>query len=128
DVRLESLYLACPRCPHRAYPLDDRLGVTGFVNPQARKLLCLTGTSGSFDRAAEHLAEFSLNPTPWRLSPLPCWDCRRPIVPGSLSCYSGNKKGSDKSWSSADNPWQDCPWGRTGRPLRRPDRYIGKAN
>jgi hypothetical protein len=58
DVRLERLYLACPRCPHRAYPLDQRLGIRGFVSPQAQKLLCLAGASWSFDRAAQHLAEF----------------------------------------------------------------------
>lgn len=58
DVRLQRLYLACPRCPHRVYPLDRRLGITGFVSPHARKLLCLAGTSWSFDQAARHLAEF----------------------------------------------------------------------
>lgn len=50
--------MACPRCPHRVYPLDQRLGITGFVSPHARKLLSLAGTSWSFDQAAEHLAEF----------------------------------------------------------------------
>jgi hypothetical protein len=58
DVRLERLYLACPRCPYRAYPLDQRLGLTGFVSPHATKLLCLAGASWSFDRAAEHWAAF----------------------------------------------------------------------
>jgi hypothetical protein len=58
DVRLQRLYLACPRCEHRAYPLDQRLGITGFVSPQAQKLLCLAGTSWSFDRAAALLVEF----------------------------------------------------------------------
>jgi hypothetical protein len=58
DVCLNRLYVACPRCPHRAYPLDQRLGITGFVSPHAKKLLCLAGTSWSFDRAAEYLADF----------------------------------------------------------------------
>src|SRR5262249_30647412 len=58
DVRLERLYLAGPRCPPRVYPLDQRLRLTGFVSPHARKLLCTAGTSWPFDRAAEHLAEF----------------------------------------------------------------------
>jgi len=34
------------------------LGLTGFVSPQAGKLLTLAGASWSFDRAAHHLAEF----------------------------------------------------------------------
>jgi hypothetical protein len=38
--------------------LDDRLGLAGFVSPQARKLLTLAGASWSFAGAAQHLAEF----------------------------------------------------------------------
>jgi hypothetical protein len=38
--------------------LDERLGLTGFVSPQASKLLTLAGASWSFDRAAQLLAEF----------------------------------------------------------------------
>src|SRR5262249_32040272 len=45
DARLDRLYLVCPRCGTSRYPLDDRLGVTGFVSPQAGKLLTLAGAS-----------------------------------------------------------------------------------
>jgi hypothetical protein len=45
-------------CGHSRHPLDDRLGVTGFVSPHARKLLCLAGASWSFAGAARLLAEF----------------------------------------------------------------------
>jgi hypothetical protein len=45
DVRLERLDLVCPRCAASRYPLDDRLGIDGFVSPQARKLLSLAGAS-----------------------------------------------------------------------------------
>ncbi len=58
DVRLRRLYLVCPRCGQSRYPLDDRLGVAGFVSPHARKLLSLAGASWSFAAAAQHLAEF----------------------------------------------------------------------
>jgi hypothetical protein len=57
-VRLRRLYLACPRCGTARYPLDERLGITGFVSPHAQRLLCLAGASWSFDRAAAHLQEF----------------------------------------------------------------------
>lgn len=57
-VRLDRLYLACPRCKAGRHPLDDRLGVTGFVSPAAQRLLCLAGASWSFDRAGAHLKEF----------------------------------------------------------------------
>lgn len=58
DVRLERLYTVCPRCGASRYPLDDRLGVAGFVSPHARKLLSLAGASWSFAGAADCLAEF----------------------------------------------------------------------
>jgi hypothetical protein len=57
-VRLDRLYLVCPRCKTGRHPLDERLGVTGFVSPQAQRLLCLAGTSWSFDRASANLKEF----------------------------------------------------------------------
>jgi len=57
-IRLERLYLVCPHCGISRYPLDDRLGIDGFVSPQARKLLTLAGASWSFARAAAHLTEF----------------------------------------------------------------------
>jgi hypothetical protein len=55
---LQRLYCVCPRCGARRYPLDERLGLTGFVSPHARKLLSLAGASWSFAAAAEHLADF----------------------------------------------------------------------
>lgn len=57
-VRLRRLYLVCPRCRASAHPLDARLGLAGFVSPQAQRLLCLAGASWSFDRAAALLKEF----------------------------------------------------------------------
>jgi hypothetical protein len=57
-VRLRRLYLVCPRCGTSAHPLDDHLGVASFVSPHAQRLLCLAGTSWSFDRAAVNLKEF----------------------------------------------------------------------
>ena len=57
-VRLDRLYLVCPRCRGGLHPLDDRLGVDGFVSPQAQRLLALAGASWSFDRAAANLKEF----------------------------------------------------------------------
>jgi hypothetical protein len=58
DVRLQRLYAVCPRCGAGRYPLDDRLGIDGFVSPHARKLLTLAGASWSFAGTAAHLAEF----------------------------------------------------------------------
>lgn len=58
DARLRRLYLACPRCRTNSYPLDGRLGLSGFVSPLAQRLLCLAGVSWSFERAAANLKEF----------------------------------------------------------------------
>jgi hypothetical protein len=57
-VRLRRLYLVCPRCGTSRHPLDERLGLAGFVSPQAQRLLSLAGASWSFDRAAANLKEF----------------------------------------------------------------------
>lgn len=57
DARLRRLYLVCPRCGTSAHPLDDRLGLAGFLSPHAQRLVCLAGASWSFDRAAAHLKE-----------------------------------------------------------------------
>jgi hypothetical protein len=57
-VRLTRLYLVCPRCRTARHPLDERLGVAGFVSPHAQRLLCLAGASWSFDRASANLKEF----------------------------------------------------------------------
>lgn len=48
----------CPACRGSRYPLDDRLGIGGFVSPAAQRLLCLAGASWSFERAGVNLAEF----------------------------------------------------------------------
>jgi len=57
-IRLDRLYLVCPRCHAGRHPLDGRLGIAGFVSPAAQRLLCLAGASWSFDRAAANLKEF----------------------------------------------------------------------
>lgn len=55
---MQRRYCLCPRCGCSRYPLDNRLGIEGFVSPHARKLLSLAGASWSFAGAADHLAEF----------------------------------------------------------------------
>lgn len=57
-AELCRLYLVCPACGDTCYPLDDRLGIDGFLSPQATRLVCLAGVSWSFDKASDHLAEF----------------------------------------------------------------------
>ena len=57
-IRLRRSYLVCPRCGLGRHPLDERLGVDGFVSPHAQRLLCLAGASWSFDRASANLREF----------------------------------------------------------------------
>ncbi len=47
----------CRRCGARAYALDERLGVDGFVSPGAQRLLCLLGAERSFERSARLLRE-----------------------------------------------------------------------
>src|SRR5436190_714399 len=49
----------CPGCGDPAYPLDGRLGLDGFLSPQATRLACLAAASWSFDVAADRLAELA---------------------------------------------------------------------
>ena len=50
--------LVCVGCRDSARPLDDRLGIDGYVTAGARRLLSLAGASWSFAQAAERLREF----------------------------------------------------------------------
>jgi hypothetical protein len=38
--------------------LDERLGLMGYLSPEAKRLCCLAGGSWSFDRARDHLRTF----------------------------------------------------------------------
>jgi hypothetical protein len=57
-VTLRRVYFVCRQCRLGAHPLDVRLGVTDSISRQAQRLLCLAGSSWSFDRASQHLREF----------------------------------------------------------------------
>jgi hypothetical protein len=56
-VKLRRVYFDCPRCAAGAYAADDAVGVAGGQSRQARRLLCLAGTSWSFAAASDHLHE-----------------------------------------------------------------------
>jgi hypothetical protein len=56
-VTLRRRYFTCRHCGTHAHPLDERLGVDGFVSPHAQRLLCLLGAEHAFERAARLLRE-----------------------------------------------------------------------
>lgn len=58
SVTLRRVYFVCRKCRLGTHPLDQRLGVTETASLQAQRLLCLAGSSWSFDSAAKHLEEF----------------------------------------------------------------------
>ncbi len=49
----------CPACGATAYPLDERVGLAGFLSPQATRLACLAAASWSFDVASDRLDEIA---------------------------------------------------------------------
>lgn len=57
-VDLRRRYLRCPAGCGGTFPLDERLGVKGYVSWQAQRLLSLAAASWSYDQAAEHLHAF----------------------------------------------------------------------
>jgi len=58
-VKLQRVYFTCRACGARAHALDERLGVQGFLTPNAQRLFCLAGAGRSFEGAARQLREFS---------------------------------------------------------------------
>ena len=57
-VCLRRVYFDCQRCAAGDYVADLRLGVQSGQTCQARRLLCLAGTSWSFAASSVHLREF----------------------------------------------------------------------
>ncbi len=57
-VQLQRRYLRCPLGCGGTFPLDERLGVKGYVSWQAQRLLSLAAGSWSYDQAAELLHAF----------------------------------------------------------------------
>jgi hypothetical protein len=51
--------MRCGACGLTAYPLDTRVGLDGFLSPQATRLACLAAASWSFDVASDRLEEFA---------------------------------------------------------------------
>jgi hypothetical protein len=58
-VALRRRSLRCGRCELTAYPLDDRIGLEGFLSPQATRLACLAAATWSFDVASGRLEELA---------------------------------------------------------------------
>jgi hypothetical protein len=59
EVTLSRVYFTCRACGTRVHALDERLGVQGFLTPNAQRLLCLAGAEKSFEKASRQLREFS---------------------------------------------------------------------
>jgi hypothetical protein len=51
--------MRCGRCGVTAYPFDDRIGLGGFLSPQATRLVCLASATWSFDVASDRLQELA---------------------------------------------------------------------
>lgn len=58
-MTLSRVYFTCRLCGNRVHALDERLGVQGFLTPNAERLLCLAGAERSFEKAARQLRDFS---------------------------------------------------------------------
>jgi len=57
-VQLQRRYFRCPTGCGSSFPLDERLGIDGYVSEGAQRLLSLAAASWSYDLAAERLQEF----------------------------------------------------------------------
>lgn len=59
SIRLQRQSFRCPTCGLSAVPLEEHLGLDGFLSPQATRLACLATASWSFAVAADRLAELA---------------------------------------------------------------------
>lgn len=57
-IELQRRYFRCPSGCGGVFPLDERLGIDGYVSWSAQRLLSLAAASWSYDQAAERLQEF----------------------------------------------------------------------
>lgn len=55
-IELARRSMRCTGCGVTAYPLDDRIGLDGFLSPGAARLACLLAADHSFAIAADRLA------------------------------------------------------------------------
>jgi hypothetical protein len=90
----------CRRCRQHAHPLDERLGLDGFVSPHAQRLLCVVGAEWSFDRCARFLRE----------------------VAGLVVCDNTVRKVCDRHGGLMRSWQRDDP--EAGRPFREADGDI----
>ena len=58
-VALQRRSFRCGGCGLTVYPLDDRVGLDGFLSPQATRLACLGAATWSFDVASDRLEELA---------------------------------------------------------------------
>ena len=58
-VVLRRRSMRCPGCRLTAYPADVRVGIDGFLSPQAERLAGLAAATWSFDVAADRLDELA---------------------------------------------------------------------
>jgi hypothetical protein len=56
-ICLSRVYFSCPRCDLGGYPLDDLLGLDGFLSKQARRLVCFIACNNSFAWTQQILRE-----------------------------------------------------------------------
>jgi hypothetical protein len=58
SLTIQRTYFRCQGCKTGGYPLDQRLGLDGFLTRQATRLACRAGAQHSFAAAEDLLADF----------------------------------------------------------------------
>jgi hypothetical protein len=56
-ISLSRVYFCCPCCALGSYPLDDLLGLDGFLSKQARRVVCFIASNNSFAKTHDILDE-----------------------------------------------------------------------
>jgi hypothetical protein len=56
-ISLNRVYFFCTHCHLGGYPLDDFLGLDGFLSKQARRVVCFIASNNSFGKTGDILDE-----------------------------------------------------------------------
>jgi hypothetical protein len=84
-VKLQRVYFDCRRCAAGEYAADSRLGIEGGQTRQARRLLCLAGSSWSFAASSTNLLEL----------------CGLEVAPGTVRNVCQAEAGRVEHWQSS---------------------------
>jgi len=145
-IAIRRAYFTCFRCGAGGYPLDERLGIDGFLTRQAARLACRAGAQHSFAEAAELLTDLC----GWRISDerlrqaceeeagrIADWQAQSPAATAAFPKAQGVVEfQTDAAKVNTDTGWRDMkiaifakrPLGAAATPEEWDERHLPKPS